>query len=68
MKHNHLFFAHFADRVLGAFLSQAAVFEAAVGHQVGAPLGAPVNVQVARIDFAGEAHGPLEVARENAGR
>ena len=45
---NHqLVLGHLLHRVLGAFLAHAAVLQAAVGHQVGAPLAAPVDVDVA---------------------
>jgi len=40
MHHDHLRFGHLFDRVLRSFFPEAAVFESAVGHQVGPPLGA----------------------------
>src|SRR5712692_9949221 len=67
MHHHHLQLGHLLDGVLRAFFAKAAFFEAAVGHEVGAPLGAPVDVEVAAVDFAGEAHGGLETLGEDGG-
>ena len=63
MNHHHLGLGHFLDGVLGAFLAEAAVLEAAVGHEVGAPHGAPVDVQVAAVHLARETQGGIEVLR-----
>src|SRR6185295_13067667 len=64
--HDRLLLRHLLDGVLGAFLAEAAVAEAAVGDQVGPPGGAPVDVQVAGIDLAGKADRGVDVLRKNA--
>lgn len=66
MDDDHFFFGHFADGVFGAFFTESAGFDPAVGHEVRAPLGGPVDVEVAAIDFAGEAEGAVDVLREDA--
>ena len=68
MNHDHLLFGHFADGVAGAFFAEAAVLQATVGYQVGSPLRPPIDVQVACVDFAGEAERPVDVLREDARR
>ena len=39
VEHHHFEFRHLVDGVTGALFTHAAVFEAAVGHQVSPPLG-----------------------------
>src|SRR5579864_478198 len=65
VEHDHLQLGHLLDRVLGTFLPEAALLEAAVGHQVDAPLRSPVDVDVAGLDLAGEPHRPVDVLRED---
>jgi hypothetical protein len=66
--HHGLPLGHLIDRVSRAFLAEAAVFQAAVGNEVGAPGGAPVDVQAAGIDLAGEFDRGVDILREDAGR
>ena len=68
MEHDHFKFAHLLDGVLWSFFTEAGVFEAAVGHQVGPPLRPPVDVNVATLDLAGEAHSGVEAAGEDRRR
>ena len=53
MDNDHFSFGHFLNRILGAFLAHSTVFEPAVGHEVGAPLGSPINVDIAGVDLLG---------------
>ena len=51
---DHFGLRHFLDGVFRAFLAHAALLQAAIRHQVGAPLGAPIDVDIPRLHLLGE--------------
>ena len=64
---DHFGLRHFLDGVFRAFLAHAALLQAAIRHQVGAPLGAPIDVQVTRVAVAHELHRSVDVVGEDGG-
>ena len=66
-EHHHFEFGHLLNRVGRALFAHAAVLEAAIGHEVGPPLGRRVDVQIARFHLFGEPHGPVDVLSEDPG-
>src|SRR5690349_12028993 len=67
--HHHQFeFGHLLDRIARPLLAEARFLQAAIGHEVGAPLRAPVDMEVAGLDLAGETHGVFEILGEDRRR
>src|SRR5262249_49338407 len=63
----HLQLGHLLDGVPRAFLAEARFLQPAIGHEVGAPLRPPVDVQVARLHLARELPRRLQILGEDAG-
>lgn len=55
MNDDRLQLGHFVDRVPRTLFAESALLESAVGNQIRAPCGAPIDVQIAAVDFAREA-------------
>src|SRR3989304_8114841 len=68
MEADQLQLGHLLDSISRSLLAEAALLEPAVRHQVGAPLGTPVDHQVARLDLAHKPHRPLQILGEDGGR
>ncbi len=68
MKHDHFEFRHLFHCVTRAFFTKAGVLEAAVGHQIDTPLGAPIDVEVACFRFTGKLHRPLDILGKDTRR
>src|SRR5262245_9218497 len=66
VKNDRFHLGHLLNRVFRPLLAEAALFQAAVRHQIGPPHRPPVDMQVARIDFAGKSQGRVDVLREQA--
>ena len=54
MEDHHLQLGHLLNGIFRAFLAHAALLQAAIRHQVGAPLGAPIDVDITRLHLLGE--------------
>src|SRR6478672_905487 len=62
-----LLLGHLRDGGAEAFLADPGRLEAAVGHQIRAPQGGPVDVDDARVDLPHRLDGARDVAGEDAG-
>src|SRR5919109_3900241 len=67
VEHDRLGLGHLGDGGAWSFLADAAALEAAVGHEVGAPQGGPVDVDAAGVDLTHGLDGAGHVPGEDAG-
>jgi len=58
---DHLSLGHFLNRVARALFAHAAVFQTAVGHQVGAPLRAPIDMYIASVHLLSVLQCPIDI-------
>src|SRR6266508_610865 len=65
VEHDHLQLGHLEHGVGRPLLAEAGLLEAAIGHEIRAPLRSPVDVEVSRLDFARELPRPLQVIGED---
>src|SRR5262245_4163168 len=66
VKNDRFHLGHLLNRVFRPFLAEAALFQAAVRHQIGPPHRSPVNMQVAGINLAGKSQRRINVLCEQA--
>src|SRR5687767_9431193 len=67
VEHDGLGLGHLGHGGAWSFLADAAAFEAAVGHEVGAPERGPVDVDAARVDLPHGLDRAGHIAGEDAG-